>query len=198
MSFRAKLAEQRWDDLRFYHQSLVNQTLHLFSAIAFLASYVLLFFDLPLAVHIGWAVMIPRQAGHFFFEPKTFDHVNGVTSQYKESIKIGFNLKRKAILLSIWAFCPIALFLDPSFYGIFNASTTYFDALGYVWGSLALAGLLFRTFHLFYLQDLETGLVWITKIITDPVYDIVAFYKSPILLLRGVKYDDMRQRQMAH
>lgn len=30
--FRARLAEQRWDDHRFYHHSLVNQSLHFVSA----------------------------------------------------------------------------------------------------------------------------------------------------------------------
>jgi hypothetical protein len=198
MSFRAKLAEQRWDDLRYYHQSMVNQTLHLLSALAFLAAYVIIFFDLPLAVHIGWAVMIPRQAGHFFFEPKTFDHVNGVTSAYKESIKVGFNLKRKAVLIAIWAMCPAILYVDPTFFNILDASISYTDGLGYLWGAIALAGLLMRTIHLFFIHDVETGLVWITKIITDPFYDVLAFYKSPFYLLRGVKYDNMQQRQLAH
>jgi len=30
--FLEELRQQRWDDHRFYHQSRVNQTLHLFSA----------------------------------------------------------------------------------------------------------------------------------------------------------------------
>jgi hypothetical protein len=38
-------ATQRWDDHRYYHQSRINQSLHLVSAISFLVAYVLLFVD---------------------------------------------------------------------------------------------------------------------------------------------------------
>ena len=41
--FLSELKEQRWDDHRFYHHSRINQTLHLISAISFLATYALLF-----------------------------------------------------------------------------------------------------------------------------------------------------------
>ena len=43
------LRTQRFDDYRFYHQSTVNQTLHLISAIIFLGCYALLFRDAALA-----------------------------------------------------------------------------------------------------------------------------------------------------
>ena len=33
-------------------------------------------------------------------------------------------------------------------------------------------GLLFRTFHLFYLKDVRTGVVWLSKILTDPFHDV--------------------------
>ena len=36
------LRVQRWDDHRFYHQSRINQTLHLISALSFLTAYVFL------------------------------------------------------------------------------------------------------------------------------------------------------------
>ena len=44
-SFREELATQRWDDHRFYHHSLVNQSLHFLSACTFLLCYALLFVD---------------------------------------------------------------------------------------------------------------------------------------------------------
>ncbi len=37
--FMAMLRTQRFDDYRYYHQSRVNQTLHLISAIIFLGCY---------------------------------------------------------------------------------------------------------------------------------------------------------------
>ena len=36
--FMAMLRTQRFDDYRYYHQSRINQTLHLISAIIFLAA----------------------------------------------------------------------------------------------------------------------------------------------------------------
>ena len=47
------LRTQRFDDYRFYHQSTVNQTLHLVSAVIFLGCYALLFRDPALAGLVG-------------------------------------------------------------------------------------------------------------------------------------------------
>ena len=43
--------------------------------------------------------MVARQSGHFFFEPLDYDHVNQATNEYKEAVKVGYNLKRKMILI---------------------------------------------------------------------------------------------------
>src|SRR5215470_17547449 len=102
-SFMQMLKIQRWDDHRFYHHSLINQSLHLLSATSFVLMYFLLFWDPVIAAMTGWMVsMTSRQIGHFFFEPKGYDAVNDVTHEYKEEVKVGYNLPRKAVLLSIW------------------------------------------------------------------------------------------------
>ena len=98
--FLETLQVQRWDDHRYYHHSRINQALHLVSAISFLTAYVLMFWDPVAAALIGWLVaMTSRQAGHFFFEPKGYDEVNQATHEYKEEIKVGYNLQRKVVLL---------------------------------------------------------------------------------------------------
>ena len=61
--------------------------------------------------------MTSRQIGHFFFEPKGYDHVNQATHEHKEEIKVGYNLRRKIVLLTIWALSPLVLFLDPTLLG---------------------------------------------------------------------------------
>ena len=99
MKFSEELHKQRWDDHRFYHHNRVNQLLHLLSASFFVASYYLIFVDPVLAVMVGWLLaMLLRQIGHFFFEPKSFDEVNGVSHDYKESVKVGYNLRRKVLM----------------------------------------------------------------------------------------------------
>src|SRR5689334_7432074 len=106
-SFLKALEVQRWDDHRYYHHSRINQSLHLVSALSFLVSYVLLFTDPAAAALVGWLIaMTSRQAGHFFFEPKGYDEVNEATHEHKEDIKVGYNLKRKVVLMSIWAASP--------------------------------------------------------------------------------------------
>src|SRR5690348_10873323 len=91
--FLETLRIQRWDDHRYYHHSRINQSLHLVSAISFLVAYVMIYFDPGVAGLIGWLIsMWSRQAGHFFFEPKHYDAINQATHEYKEEIKVGYNL----------------------------------------------------------------------------------------------------------
>ena len=51
--------------------------------------------------------MVSRQIGHFYFEPKGYDEVNLATHEHKEAIKVGYNLRRKVVLLAIWAVSPL-------------------------------------------------------------------------------------------
>jgi hypothetical protein len=194
-SFWEELQTQRWDDHRYYHQSRVNQSLHFLSAISFIVAYVMLFEDPVIAALIGWLVaMVSRQSGHFFFEPKGYDEVNRATNAYKEDIKVGYNLRRKVILLVIWAAVPVVLWLDPDFFGIFPAprnTEEFIRHVGQVWLTLGISGLLFRTVHLFFLKGVMTGLVWLTKIVTDPFNDLKLYWKAPLHLMRGELMDPM-------
>ena len=130
LSFLDELKEQRWDDHRLYHHSRINQSLHLLSALSFLTAYVLLAVHPGIAALVGWFVaMWSRQIGHFFFEPKDFDEVNQLTHERKEEIKVGYNLRRKVVLLAIWALSPLLLLLDPELGGLLDAHT---DWVGFV------------------------------------------------------------------
>src|SRR5882672_3074080 len=190
MTFLETLREQRWDDHRFYHHSRINQSLHLVSACSFVLTYGLLLTNhFTFAVLFGWTfAMCIRQVGHFFFEPKGYDEMNQATHDYKEKVKVGYNLRRKVILHSIWGATPIILFFVPSFFGLFTPHTNvseYFNHLAKLWIGLAGGALVFRTIHLFFLRSVLTGLVWFTKILTDPFHDIMLYHKAPLFLLRG-------------
>ena len=194
-NFLQALQTQRWDDHRYYHHSRINQTLHLVSAISFLTAYSLLFTHPAMAALVGWLLaMVSRQVGHFFFEPKGYDEVNQATHEYKESIKVGYNLRRKVVLLSCWALSPTILWLDATVFGLLDPATSgteLIDNIGLIWLVVGLGGLLFRTVHLFLLKDVQTGLVWLTKILTDPFHDIKLYWKAPLFLLRGELIDPM-------
>ncbi len=190
-----ELREQRWDDHRYYHHSRVNQSLHLLSALSFLTAYAYVLINPVVTALLGWIVaMCSRQIGHFFFEPKGYDRVNRVTHDYKEQIKIGYNLRRKIVLLSIWGASPIVLIVEPSLFGLI---TPYRDLYGYfydlsvLWLCLGGAALVFRTVHLFFIYDVITGLAWFLKILTDPFHDVKLYYKAPLHLLKGELIDPM-------
>ncbi len=193
--FLQTLKTQRWDDHRYYHHSIVNQSLHLLSATSFVCAYVLMFWDPWLAAVIGWMIsMTSRQIGHFFFEPKGYDTVNDATHEYKEEIKVGYNLRRKVVLMTIWALSPLALYFEPSLFGLvrpYVGAAEFIRRIGQVWLFVGISGLVFRSVQLFFIRDVQTGLVWATKILTDPFNDIKLYYKAPFHLMHGELIDEM-------
>ena len=194
-NFLDALRTQRWDDHRYYHHSRINQSLHFISAISFLVAYAMMFVDPVAAALIGWLVsMVTRQSGHFFFEPDGYDEVNQASHEHKEAIKVGYNLRRKVVLLALWVAAPIVLWIDPSLMGLIEpaiGTEGFLRDVGAMWLALGVGGLLFRTVHLFFLRDVQTGLVWMTKILTDPFHDFWLYRKAPLQLMRGEMIDPM-------
>jgi hypothetical protein len=204
-SFTQALRTQRWDDHRYYHHSRINQALHLVSAISFVVAYAWLLIDPAISALIAWGVsMTTRQAGHFFFEPKGYDEVNRATHEHKEDIKVGYNLRRKVVLMALWVAGPLLLWAEPALFGLIEPAgslTGYVRDVGLLWLALGVGGLVFRTVQLFFIADVQTGLVWATKVITDPFHDIWLYHRAPLHLLRGELIDPMghaRQQGQAH
>jgi hypothetical protein len=146
-SFLHALKVQRWDDHRYYHHSRINQSLHLLSATSFLVAYAFLFINPPVAALIAWLIsMVSRQSGHFFFEPKGYDEVNQATHEFKEEIKVGYNLQRKVVLMAVWAGLPVVLWLQPDFFGLLEPHhqlSGYVLNVGWLWLWLGVGGLVF-------------------------------------------------------
>lgn len=187
--FVKKIQQLQWDDYRYYHQCRINQTLHLISAISFLVAYALLFSNPSAAGIVGWLVgMVTRQSGHIFFEPRGFDHINQTSYAHKESIKVGYNMRRKSILIAVWLVLPALLYVSPTLFGLIQAAGYWHD-LGLMWLALGVAGLLFRTTHLFFVRSPAWGLAWACKIVMDPVHNIREYWRSPLALLRGERFD---------
>lgn len=196
LSFLEALRKQRWDDHRYYHHHRINQSLHLVSALSFLTAYVLIAIgDTVTAVLLGWTfAMVSRQIGHFFFEPKGYDDVNRTTHSHKEAIKVGYNLRRKIVLLSLWAAATAVLCFSPTYLGLMEPWTNkaeFLEALSILWLSIAAGAIVFRTVHLFFLADVKTGLVWATKILTDPFHDVKLYHRAPLYVLKGELMDPM-------
>ena len=189
----------RWDDHRYYHQSRINQTLHLVSALSFLVAYGLLFVDPAASGILGWLVgMVTRQSGHIFFEPRGYDQVNQATDGHKESIKVGYNMRRKAILIGTWLALPALLLLSPSLFGLIAAGqgvAGFVHDTGLMWLALGAAGVALRTVHLFFLRGPLCGLAWAYKILSDPFHNVAIYWRSPLALLRGQRLDPMNPHE---
>jgi hypothetical protein len=190
--FLSSLKEQRWDDHRYYHQSRVNQSLHFVSAVSFLYCYMIVFKDPALAALIAWLVsMVTRQSGHFFFEPRGYDAINHATHDYKEEVKVGYNLHRKRILMAVWALSPLLLLVDPTLFGTVKAARSTGELVhhvGYIWFVVGAGGFLFRIVQLILTKDAMTAVIWAVKILTDPFHDIALYYKSPLHLGQKPEY----------
>jgi len=197
-SIRETLRIQRWDDHRYYHHSRINQFLHLISASSFLVAYAYLFINPVISAYIAWLIaMTTRQIGHFFFEPDGYDEYNQATFEYKEKIKIGFNLNRKRALLAVWISVPVLAFVDAANFNLIMPDTspdTLFNRIGYGWLWLGVAGVVFRMIQLIIKDSVRTAVTWCIKIITDPFHDVIIYRKSPIYLMKGQLIDpDLRQ-----
>jgi hypothetical protein len=94
----------------------------------------------------------------------------------------------------VWASSPLLLMVDPTALGMLQAPgdmAGFVSNVGMLWLAIGAAGLLLRTVHLFFLMDVRTGLVWLTKILTDPFHDIKLYHRAPLRLLRGELIDPM-------
>ena len=47
------------------------------------------------------------------------------------------------------------------------------------------------TIQLFFTQSVMTGMVWFTKIVTDPFHDVKLYFRAPLYVLRGERIDPM-------
>ena len=103
------------------------------------------------------------------------------------------------VLMAIWALSPLLLYYDQTLFGVFPADygANFIQRMSLIWLVIGIGGLLFRTVHLFYLKDVQTGLVWLTKILTDPFHDVKLYYKAPLYLMRGQLIDPMLDKQHA-
>jgi hypothetical protein len=105
------------------------------------------------------------------------------------------------VLMAIWALSPVVLFFSPTLFGMVDPWVTTADFMrqvAKVWLAVGIGGLLFRTIHLFFIRDIETGLVWMTKILTDPFSDLKLYYKAPLALMKGELIDPGLEKHVKH
>ena len=98
------------------------------------------------------------------------------------------------VLLAIWLLIPILLWLNPDFFGLLDEQLVEQGLLhttAVLWLFTGIGAVMFRTVQLFFIMGFQSGLVWASKIITDPFHDIKIYHKAPGHLIKGEMYDDM-------
>ena len=74
--------------------------------------------------------------------------------------------------MTIWALSPVVLFFSSDAVragrSLGPRTPDFMRQVAKVWLAVGIGGLLFRTVHLFFIRDVETGLVWMTNICNYP------------------------------
>jgi len=102
--------------------------------------------------------------------------------------------------LSIWVASPTLLFISPTLFGAFTVPSSWSDLwndVAVLWLVIGAGAIVFRVAQLSLKQDLQTGLVWATKILTDPFHDVMLYYKAPLYVLKGEFLDVATSDQAA-
>jgi hypothetical protein len=87
----------------------------------------------------------------------------------------------------------VALWANPTMFGLFDqpaGKMEWLRHLGLLWLALAGGGLAFRVIQLSFSRSVMTGVIWATKIVTDPFSDFMLYRKAPGRLLRGERFEN--------
>jgi hypothetical protein len=66
-----------------------------------------------------------------------------------------------------------------------------------IWLVVGLGAVAARGVQLCVVRDVQAGLVWVTKILTDPFHDVLLYHKAPVYLVRGELIDPIVSRETA-
>jgi glutamate-1-semialdehyde 2,1-aminomutase len=168
-SFYAEVMRRKKDDHHASHSNVMNQLLHLISSSTFIYCYVLAFSNLTKAMIYGLAALFVRQFGHAVLEPPCHD---------KEALLLGFNTRNKTLIV-------MGYLLIPVFHLVQNRSltrevlTSMTATVAQQWFLWTLVVVLGRVAYLVWKHNWRTAMLWLVKLITDPLTDIGAYCASP-------------------
>jgi glutamate-1-semialdehyde 2,1-aminomutase len=174
--FYAEVMRRKKHDHHASHSDTVNQLLHILSSSAFLVCYALIFWDLTSAMWAGVIALLLRQFGHAVLEPPCHD---------KEMTLLGYNTRNKSAILGVYLLIPIA---DMLYVGTWDAGT--FAAVApavarhwFAWTMVVVAG---RAAYLLWKHGLRLSLVWVVKLVTDPLTDLLTYSPRYIVASRAM------------
>jgi len=169
-AFYSEVMRRKHDDHVASHSDRTNQFLHLLSSSAFLVCYVLVFSDLVTAMWIGLGALFLRQMGHALIEPPCHD---------REQLLLGYDTRSKSVILALYGLIPVV--------NCIAAPTLSWAIAGALIGDIALQWfaftalvIAFRVAVLIRKHGTYNATIWFVKLVTDPVTDVLAYYRSAL------------------
>jgi len=172
-TFYAEVMRRKKDDHHASHSDLTNQLFHIISSSVFLGCYALAFWDLTTAMWAGLGALFLRQMGHAILEPPCHD---------KEALLLGFNTRNKTLILGAYLAIPAFHLLRAEAWTL-AALAPVMATVARQWFLWTLAVVGGRVLYLMWAHNVWLALVWIVKLMTDPLTDIAAY--SPRYLRRS-------------
>ena len=172
--FCREIMQRKHDDHVASHSNLINQFFHLLSSSAFIVCYIWGYFDLTKAMCLGLASLSIRQFGHAILEPPCHD---------KERALLGFNTRDKSLLVAGYLLIPIIYLMSSGSFDL-KILSSMIPIVAHLWFFLTLAVVSGHVALLGWKYDFRSSMVWLVKLVTDPLTDIAAYYTSVPRLLQ--------------
>jgi len=125
------------------------------------------------ALQFGLAALFLRQMGHAILEPPCHD---------KEALLLGYNTRNKTLILSAYLLIPVIHLLRAPAWTT-AALSPVMAMIAWQWFCWTLVVVGGRVLYLMWAQNVWLALVWVVKLVTDPLTDIAAY--SPRYLRRS-------------
>jgi glutamate-1-semialdehyde 2,1-aminomutase len=164
-SFYAEVMRRKVHDHHASHSNAVNQLFHIISSSAFIGCYVWVFWDLTAAMWVGWAALFLRQIGHAILEPPCHD---------KEATLLGYNTRNKSMILGAYLLIPVVYLIQADTWTTAGLAAVVAPVARawFAWTMIVVGG---RVAYLVWAHGLRLAVVWLVKLVTDPLTDIVAY-----------------------
>jgi glutamate-1-semialdehyde 2,1-aminomutase len=168
VNFYTEVMQRKHDDHLASHSNLINQFFHLLSSTVFIFCYFLALRDLTQAMCLGLSALFVRQFGHAVPEPPCHD---------KEELLLGFNTRSKTFVVAGYLLIPIVHLAEVGSFS-FGTFRSMLPTIAMQWFILTLAVVLGHVAYLVWKHDFRSSLIWLVKLVTDPITDILAYHSS--------------------
>ena len=168
VNFYSEVMRRKHDDHLASHSNLVNQFFHLLSSSVFIYCYFLVFRDLTQAMCLGLSALFVRQFGHAVLEPPCHD---------KEELLLGLNTRSKTLVVAGYLLIPIINLAVAESLSL-GSFLSMLPTIALQWFLLTLTVVFGHVAYLVWKHDFRSSMIWLVKLVTDPVTDILAYYSS--------------------